>query len=205
MVGTQTILTGWRRAIEFVQARQVWAFIAACFFIATAVGIIVLWLGDLSINWQSLVQIFGALLTPTIAIITTYIAISQWKINKTRLDLDLYDRRLAIHKAVEEFISESFASGTVDYRMTAKLRSATAEARFLFPKKIEVLLDTLHRKALRASGLRKLLYTDSGEPGIPVGERRDKVVEEESNLVQEIQGPLWEESKGLFRKYLTLA
>jgi hypothetical protein len=87
-------------------------------------------LADLSINWQYLVQIFGALLTPTIAIITTYIAISQWRINKTRLDLDLYDRRLAIFKAVEEFMSQSFAKGSIDYPMTAMLRRETAEARF---------------------------------------------------------------------------
>jgi hypothetical protein len=40
---------------------------------------------------------------------------------------------------------------------------------------------------------------------MPGGERRNRTVEEESYIVQDIQGPLWEESKKLFRKYLTLA
>ncbi len=105
-------------------------------------------------------------MTPTIAIITVYIAYQQWRVNKTRLDLDLYDRRLSIYKALEEFYSESFASGSINYPMAGKLRTATAEARFLFPSEIETFLDTLHKKSLRVAGLRQLLDPISAIAGI---------------------------------------
>lgn len=157
------------------------------------------------INPKVVVDVLSALLTPTIAIVTAYIAVQQYRVNKTRLDLDLYDRRLSIFKAVEEFFHESFINGSITVPMVGKLRTATAEARFLFPKEIEVFLDTLSRKGTRAGNLRSRLYEPSGVPRMPVGDDRNKVVEEKGNLLNDIQGPLWEESKNLFRKYLTLA
>ena len=159
----------------------------------------------MGINWRFVVEVFSALLTPTIAIVTAYIAVQQWRINRTQLNLNLYDRRLAIYKALEEFYDEIAIPGDIRYPMVAKLRPSTAEARFLFPKEIENHLDTVHKKAFRAAQLRERLYPKSGEPGLPVGERRDKALDEETELLNEIQGPLWDESKKLFRKYLTLA
>ena len=157
------------------------------------------------INFETAVAVLGALLTPTIAVITAYVAYQQWRTNKTRLDLDLYDRRLAIYKALEEFYVGINIPGDIRYPMLSKLRFSTAEARFLFPKEIENHLDALHMKGFRAAQLREQLYPISKEPGLPKGEARSKAVDEESKLLQEIQGPLWNESKKLFRKYLTLA
>jgi hypothetical protein len=72
--------------------------------------------------------------------------------------------------------------------MPAKLRTATAEARFLFPKEIEVLLETLHRNALRVSGLRTPTLYRIRRARHSSGRTRNKVVEEESILVQNRRG-----------------
>lgn len=151
-----------------------------------------------------IVELFAALLTPTVAGITVYIAYQQWRVNKTRLDVDLYDRRLAIYKAVDEFYSDSMTHGTIKFPMAEKLRVATAEARFLFPKTVEAHLEALHKQAMKAAMLRERVYPSSGEQGLPVGEARSKAVDEESRLVADVQDRLWKESKGLFRKYLRL-
>ena len=150
------------------------------------------------------VDLFSALLTPTIAGAVGYIAYQQWRVNKTRLDLDLYDRRLKIYKTVDEFYDESFTHGAIKLPMAEKLRVGTAEARFLFPKEIETHLETLLKQARRAAILRNLTYPSSGEQGLPVGEERSKAVAEEGLLVADIQDRLRNESRELFRKYLRL-
>ena len=48
----------------------------------------------------ALVPVLSALLTPTIAIITTYIAYEQWRTNRNKLKLDLFDRRFAVYDAM---------------------------------------------------------------------------------------------------------
>jgi hypothetical protein len=60
------------------------------------------------------VDLFAALLTPVIAIVTTYIAIQQYCANQLRLRHDLYDRRLALYNAVAEFIANVMQSGTAN-------------------------------------------------------------------------------------------
>ena len=70
-------------------------------------------LGD--INPRTVVDVLSALLTPTIAVIATYVAYQQWRVNKTRLDLDLYDRRLAIYKAVDAFFGDVWTQITSKY------------------------------------------------------------------------------------------
>src|SRR5437870_1753419 len=137
-----------------------------------------------SINYKYVVEVLGALLTPTIAIITAYIAWQQWRIRQTELNLALYARRLSVYKAVDSFYGEVGVAGTAKYPIVFKLRLETAEAPFLFPTEIEKHLDEVYQKGMRIAGLREQTYPSSGEPGLPVGPARSKAVEEESGLVR---------------------
>ena len=159
-------------------------------------------LGD--INPRTVVDVLSALLTPTIAVIATYVAYQQWRVNKTRLDLDLYDRRLAIYKAVDVFYGEVGTEGTAKYPMVFQLRYATAEAPFLFPAEIERHLKEIYDKAMRIAALREQTYPASGEPGLPVGDARSKACEEEGELVLWLLQNAKAESRKRFGKYLKL-
>jgi hypothetical protein len=55
--------------------------------------------------WKDYVDIFSALLTPTIALITTYIAIQQYRRERAKFRHELYDRRLAVFKAASNYLS----------------------------------------------------------------------------------------------------
>jgi hypothetical protein len=151
-----------------------------------------------------IVDLLSALLTPTIACVTVYIARQQWRVNKMRLDFDLYDSRLKIYKAVDEFYAESMTHGAIKLPMVEKIRVGTAEARFLFPKKIQAHLDALIEQAREAAKLRNRFYPGSGEQGLPVGDARTQVSAEETRLVADIQDRLWKKSKRVFRKHLRL-
>jgi hypothetical protein len=156
------------------------------------------------INPRTIVDVLGALLTPTIAFITTYVAYQQWRVNMTRLDLDLYDRRLTIYKAVDAFYGDVGTQGTVTYPMVSQLRYATAETPFLFPAEIGKHLKEVSDNAMRIATLREQTDPASGGPGLPVGDARSKACEEHSKLnlwlLQDAKG----ESRKRFGKYLKL-
>jgi hypothetical protein len=89
------------------------------------------------INPRTVVDVLEAALTPVIAVVTVLIAYNQWRVNKIRLDVDLYDRRLAVYKAVDAFYEEVGKHGTANYPMVSELRQHTVEAAFLFPTGVE--------------------------------------------------------------------
>jgi len=159
-----------------------------------------------SINFKSVIEFLSAAFTPVIGIATIYIAYQQWRTNKTRLDLDLYDRRLAIYKAVDAFYGEVGTHSTAKYPMVSELRHATAEAAFLFPAEIEKHLAEVKEKAMRIASLRELMYPSAGAggQGLPVGEERNKAADEEGHLVLWLLQDAKPESKKRFGKYLKL-
>jgi hypothetical protein len=129
----------------------------------------------------------------------------QWRIRKTDLNLALYDRRLAVYKALDSFYGEVAAAETVKYAVALKLRVETAEAPFLFPTEIQEHLDEVFKRGIRVGGLREQMYPSSGEPGLPVGQARSEAPKEEGEIVLWLLTGAKPESKRLFGKYLRLA
>jgi hypothetical protein len=80
------------------------------------------------------------LLTPLIAIITTYIAWQQWQGNKLKLNLDRYDRRLRIYQEVVKML-KTCANGEIqEFSVIIDFGAATAEGDFLFGPEIRQYL-----------------------------------------------------------------
>jgi hypothetical protein len=163
------------------------------------------WQALSTIDQKYVVEIFGALLTPTIAIITTYVAWQQWQIKKSEFNLACYDRRLAVYKALDSFYGEVATAATANYSAVLKLRVDTAEAPFLFGTEIEKHLNEVYQKGIRVASLHEQMYPSSGGPGLPVGQARSEAAEEEGQLVLSLQTVAKVESKKLFGKYLRLA
>ena len=85
-----------------------------------------------NMTWQSVVNIFSALLTPVIAIIATYIAWQQWKANELKLRLERYERRLSIYQDVIKMLSLIMRDADAKIEDLMTFRANTAEADFLF-------------------------------------------------------------------------
>ena len=81
------------------------------------------------------------MLTPLIAIITVYIAWQQWKTNKKKLFLDLYDRRLKIYEELRQILSIILRDARASYDDLMKFRRAVSEADFLFGSEITSYID----------------------------------------------------------------
>ena len=81
-------------------------------------------------------QVAQGLLTPLIAIITTYIAWQQWQATKLKMKMERYERRLKIYQDTHKFISEVIQDVKPQLPQMFGFYSATAEADFIFPPTI---------------------------------------------------------------------
>lgn len=89
-------------------------------------------------------------LTPIVtAAIATYIAYQQWRTNRDKVRLESFDRRIAVHKAIEEYLMQIYREGTVTFKQVLKLRTEVSYAVYLFDKEVEDYIDELQRKGIR--------------------------------------------------------
>jgi len=95
---------------------------------------------------NQVIEILNALLTPTIAIVATYIAWQQWRVNKQKFDLERYDRRLRIYQEVRKIISIVLRDARVSYEELLKFRASVSEADFLFGPEIPIYIDEIYKR-----------------------------------------------------------
>ena len=93
------------------------------------------------------VDIMTALLTPTIAILGSAIAILQWRTNRLRLKHELFDKRYDVYTSAMAFIVSVVQYNQIKELDRIAFLAGTKGAKFLFPKKINDYLDMIHTKA----------------------------------------------------------
>jgi hypothetical protein len=141
------------------------------------------------------VEVLSAATAPVTAAIATYIAYQQWRTNRQRLRLELYDRRAAVLRAVREHLSRIQQNAHVEGDSLAAFVKAAAEADFLFDRPLVQYLDEIYKKSIHMCSLHEQLE------GIPVGPERNKVVKEHWDLILWMSGQL-PILIDRFRKYL---
>ena len=97
---------------------------------------------------------FAGLLTPTIGIITVYIAYQQKKINQTREEInikrlkhELYEKRFAIYDSARNFLRK-ITLGKVTNEMIADYYTGTNAAHFLLNDDLTKFLESIVNKAI---------------------------------------------------------
>ena len=81
--------------------------------------------------------------------LTSYIAWQQWRTNRNRLKLDLFEKRYAYYEAARELIGKILTSGRANDDVTLKFLMSTKGARFTVGKDIARYLDEeLYSKAI---------------------------------------------------------
>lgn len=88
------------------------------------------------------------IITTILAVIGAFIAYQQQRINKHKLRLDLYERRLNIYRSIMSFISTTIQEGEVSLEDTIKLWASTSEAEFLFDKDVKEKINEIYKNAL---------------------------------------------------------
>jgi hypothetical protein len=121
------------------------------------------------VTWKDYVDLLSALLTPLIAIITTYIAVRQYRNERAKFRHELYDRRLAIFKAASNYLSIATSYVTKENydeeeRAFREFLAANMESQFLFDKEDWLFLGVIHATGMMRPHARYMLK--SGSPAI---------------------------------------
>lgn len=119
----------------------------------------------------------SALLTPTVAVLGSFIALRQWRTAQNKLKLELFERRFAVYDTARTLLASIMTSGKVKEEALFKFISGTREAKWLLNPDIAAYLEKdLYHKAL------DLQCLDSELEGLPVGEERSKNVHKQADI-----------------------
>ena len=123
------------------------------------------------------VPILAALLTPTIAIVAAYIAWQQWRTNRNKLKLDLFERRYAYYEAASELIRRILTSGKATDQVTSEFIHKIRGAQFIVGEAVA----TYFYKQLYSNAL-DLNTLDDELQGLDVGPERSAIVGKRSDI-----------------------
>lgn len=144
-----------------------------------------------------MIETLSALLSPLVAVIAATILYWQFRLEKRRFRMDLYDKRYPVYSATMQFLSSIAQDATVSQEELFKFLRNSKDKDLLFGNDVQEYLEKLYKKGVRLNYLKKKLEHE------PVGEKRTKLVEEESDLVEWFISQ-FEESKTLFGVYLKI-
>src|SRR2546423_6552748 len=147
-----------------------------------------------------LIQLLSALLTPVIAVVTTYIAVQQYRTNRLKFKLELFEKRYAIYQGVKNFILSAVREANLSNDDFFKLNEETQDAFFLFDERVDKYIDELRSKGARLRYLNERL----SDQRLPIGEERSKLAEEDAELNTWFGNQLLE-SKQVLKKYLRVS
>jgi hypothetical protein len=150
---------------------------------------------------MEIIELFSGLLTPVIAAVTTYIAIQQYRTNKLKFKLEVFDRRYAIYQGVKKFIYFAVREGNVSDGAIFELNEETQDAFFLFDKRVEGYVNEL-----RSNGAR-LMYVNNKLADVnrlPMGDERSGLADEDATICTWFGNQL-SESKKIFEKGLRVS
>lgn len=130
------------------------------------------------------VPLLTSLMTPLIAGIAIYVAWQQWRTNRQKLKLDLFDKRFAIFQSTRTFLSTVLRDGRVNREDLEKFRMGILDSVFLLDQGTSDYL-----WGLRSIGSKAIMYNTQLE-GVPVGEKRNELVDNEHREVEKLMDAL---------------
>lgn len=137
-------------------------------------------------------------------IITVYIAVLQYKLSKRNTDIDernlkftLYTERKKVYDTIKTALSEVMRKAHFELSSYSIFLRNTRDAEFLFGNDVRIELELIRKNLIEIHSYRSRLE------GVPVGDKRNEVVEKHSKLLEWV-GDEFEVLSKLFAKYLKI-
>lgn len=137
--------------------------------------------------WSAVEESLRSWLTPIIAFIALWIAYQQHKNTKTKIKLDLFERRIGIYESAQAFLGIIIREAYVDTDRLIRFRQDCWHARFLFGKEVNAEFDAIFQRANELSARSRQNRAD-------VWEGREN--EKEESLQKETELLLWLSDRG---------
>jgi hypothetical protein len=137
----------------------------------------------------------SAFLTFAVAAIVALITYKQFRLEREKFKLDLFDKRFAVFSVAREFLRFITQTAKIEMKDLSEYLGNTQDAAFLFNEKIADHLTSLYKKAVDLQTTQKIY-----EP-LPVGEERERLCNKEHDLLLELGNELLK-LKDVFAPYL---
>lgn len=128
---------------------------------------------------EVLVKILSGLLTPTIAIIAVYIAYQQYRINRNKLKLELYEKRYTMYLLIKDHVYKWCLWENVEIEDIREFNVRSNECKFLFDSDINDLISKIQQNSSELTALKSML---SKGIMIPKSEKREDVEKQQNSL-----------------------
>jgi hypothetical protein len=153
-------------------------------------------------GFEQILRMISYVASPIIAIGAVLIAWQQAQINRQKLVLDRYDRRLRIYEQLKELLSKITAHGQASDREAIQFRVSVSEADFLFGPEVMEYLDEVYSHTCQL-GRWRAEYRDFTQPQPPDYNHAEVV----KNAHAELRWltSQYEPARQLFKKYLDVS
>jgi len=111
----------------------------------------------------------------------TYIGFNQYRTNRDKLRLDLFEKRLEAYEKLQEYFNCLRRDARVDDKAIPILAEARYKSLFLFGNEITEHINEVWDKAFE---MRRIELKLHGSKALPVGEERAQVCYEKDELLQ---------------------
>jgi hypothetical protein len=145
-----------------------------------------------------LIKLTPAFITLTVGMFGSYIAFNQYRTNRDKLRLDLFEKRLDAYEKLQEYFTFLVRKARVEDEAIALLAEARYKSLFLFDDDITRFIDQVWDKAREMQRIRLDLF---GQNPIPVGEERTRLARRNQELL-EWHDKQREDSPQRYTKYL---
>ena len=144
------------------------------------------------------VKLTPALITLVLGSIGVYIAWQQHRINRDKLRLDLFDKRLDAYECLQAFFKELVREGSIAEPTIWMLSEARYRCLFIFDDDINAHIEEVWNKAFELVEQQEQLF---GSDELPVGRERSRASEQKANLLKWFREQQ-KDSPHRFAKYL---
>jgi hypothetical protein len=129
---------------------------------------------DLTFGWAGF-----AVPTSTVLIagIVAWTGFQQHRLAREKFKLDMFDRRFAVYKGTQKFLTTILVKGGMELEQLFEFRRDTQDATFLFGPEIPAYLERLDEQAIEMRSLALKFQP------LPSGSERNELVEKETKLL----------------------
>ncbi|WP_019531421.1 hypothetical protein [Dasania marina] len=99
-------------------------------------------------KYTPIIDFFTALIPIAIAALGSYIAVQQYRTNRRKLQIDLFDKRYAVYDAIRNYIIVVIQGNQKDLALQQAFSAGTVGAEFLFNKEIKEYINQLWSKSV---------------------------------------------------------
>jgi hypothetical protein len=101
-----------------------------------------------TVDWERLVRVLSALLTPLIAVVATYIAWEQHQTNRRQYRLALFEKRMAVFNSIMNLIVAVLQGASVELNQLFTFIRETRDHELLFGPEIGEFINEVYRNGV---------------------------------------------------------